>query len=96
MSIADAGERYSQHKTELLKFGGNDRFKQFLNLYTEEESEESVFAGMPISQKYATNACKYYRHKIQQLAKQETPLMDAPELIEAKVVLDEDIDGILT
>ena len=27
MSIADAGDTYSLQKVELLKFGGNDRFK---------------------------------------------------------------------
>lgn len=69
LSIADAGERYSPHKVELLKFGGNDRFKTFLNNYQDEESGQSVFREWPIRDKYATNACKYYRHKIQQLAK---------------------------
>ena len=94
MSIADAGERYSQHKVEILKFGGNDRFRDFLKQYPSEyEPERSVFEGWPVRDKYATNAVKYYRHKIQQLAKSETPQMDAPEMSEAKIIMDEDIEG---
>jgi hypothetical protein len=29
MSLVDAGEKYSPHKVELLKFGGNERLKNF-------------------------------------------------------------------
>jgi hypothetical protein len=66
MSIADAGETYSLQKVELLKFGGNDRFRTFLESFkaSEEEDAHSAFAEMPITKKYATNAVKYYRHKI--------------------------------
>jgi hypothetical protein len=49
MSIADAGEHFSLHKTELLKFGGNDRFTTFLNSYKREEGGESAFKDMPIA-----------------------------------------------
>ena len=93
MGIADVGEIYSQHKTELLKFGGNERFVHFLESYRDEETGECVFKDWPIKEKYQTNACKYYRHKIQQLAKQETPQMEAPDLLEAKIIMEEDIEG---
>jgi len=43
MSIADAGEHYSLHKTELLKFGGNERFNSFLASYKNAETGESPF-----------------------------------------------------
>lgn len=92
MDISDAGETISTHKCELLKFGGNARFLAFLDLYKEQEDAESVFTHMPIQEKYATNACKYYRHKIQQLAKQETPQMEAPILSEALAVIEDDIE----
>ena len=99
MSIADAGETYSLQKVELLKFGGNDRFKQFLDSFKNEDENsehfgESIFKGWPIRDKYSTNACKYYRHKIQSLARQETPKLDCPDnLNEAKTIMDEDIEG---
>ena len=92
ISLIDAGERYSPHKVELLKFGGNDRFKCFLDTYRD-DNDESIFKGMPIGQKYSTNACKYYRHKIQSLAKAETPQMDPPLLEEATAIIDDDIEG---
>ncbi|TNV87246.1 hypothetical protein FGO68_gene2617 [Halteria grandinella] len=93
MSIADAGERYSPHKVELLKFGGNERFKNFFAAYWHPESGDPIFPpGYPLRDKYASNAGKYYRHKIQQLAKQETPQMEPPEWNEAVVVLEEDMD----
>ncbi len=70
MSIVDAGETYSLQKVELLKFGGNDRFRTFLDSFkASDEDEKSPFEVLPISQKYATNAVKYYRHKIQMLAR---------------------------
>jgi len=58
----------------MLKFGGNDRFKQFLDSFVndDETSEfygKSIFTGWPIREKYSTNAAKYYRHKIYMLAK---------------------------
>ena len=98
MSISDAGESYSLQKIELLKFGGNLRFREFLDFYKVDDETShnyglSVFQDWPIRDKYATNACKYYRHKIQMLARQETPRMEPPELAEAKVILDEDIEG---
>ena len=67
MSIVDAGETYSLQKVELLKFGGNDRFRNFLDSFRPSEDQEgspSSLAILPITQKYATNAVKYYRHKI--------------------------------
>jgi Putative GTPase activating protein for Arf len=64
MSIVDAGETYSLQKVELLKFGGNDRFRTFCDSFTQEDSKESSLSEMPIPKKYATNAVKYYRHKI--------------------------------
>jgi hypothetical protein len=96
MSLADAGEAYSLQKVELLKFGGNERFRQFLDSFREPNTEVSVFKGWPIRDKYASNACKYYRHKIQMLARQETPQMDCPELEEARIIMDEDIEGKLS
>ena len=33
MSVVDAGETYSLQKVELLKFGGNDRFRNFLDSF---------------------------------------------------------------
>ncbi len=97
MSIADAGDTYSIQKVELLKFGGNDRFKNFLESFiSHDESSpsynKSVFEGWPISKKYSTNAVKYYRHKIQMLAKQETPQMDCPDLEVAQVIIEDDIE----
>lgn len=97
MSIADAGETYSLQKVELLKFGGNDRFRQFIESFKVREPDAenygaSVFAGWPIRDKYSSNACKYYRHKIQMLARQETPQLDCPDVEEAKVIMDEDIE----
>ena len=41
MSIADAGEKYSPHKVELLKFGGNERYKKFLDSYRNPDDESS-------------------------------------------------------
>ena len=51
MSIVDAGETYSLQKVELLKFGGNDRFRTFLESFrvSEEEDARSAFADMPIT-----------------------------------------------
>ena len=68
MSIADAGERYSQHKVELFKFGGNQRFKDFTNSYIGDDGA-CIFAGCSIGDIYRSNACKYYRHKIEMLAR---------------------------
>lgn len=66
MSIADAGERYSPHKVELLKFGGNERFKNFFSAYWHPETGDPIFPpGYPLRDKYVSNAGKYYRHKIQ-------------------------------
>ena len=69
MSIVDAGETYSLQKVELLKFGGNDRFRTFLESFKASEEDKSPFENMEITKKYATNAVKYYRHKIQMLAR---------------------------
>lgn len=77
---------------ELLKFGGNDRLREFLDNYRNSQGE-SIFAKKSIQEKYSSNACKYYRHKIQSLAKFETPQMDAPTIEEAEVIIDDDIDG---
>ena len=73
MSVFEAGESCSIQKVELLKFGGNDRFRQFIESFKnlDEASEhygECIFKGWPIRDKYATNACKYYRHKILMLS----------------------------
>ncbi len=74
MSVVDAGETYSLQKVELLKFGGNDRFRNFLDSFQVDDPSSShhgrsIFADIPITQKYMTNAAKYYRHKIQMLAR---------------------------
>ena len=96
MSVVDAGETYSLQKVELLKFGGNDRFRTFLDSFQVDDPSSShhgtsIFADMPISQKYMTNASKYYRHKIQMLARQETPRMECPLTYEeASAVIEDD------
>ena len=98
MSIMDAGETYSIQKIELLKFGGNDRFKSYLDSYkVEDESSplfgKSIFSNMPITQKYTTNAAKYYRHKIQVLARQQTPTLECPQTLEeASAIIEDDIE----
>eukprot|EP00347_Sterkiella_histriomuscorum_P003704 403363264 len=77
-----ASDFWSPQQIEILKFGGNEKFRQFLGSY-----EIAEFA---IQEKYRTLATKYYSMKLECLSKHQTPNLEAPSIDEGKAFISSD------